>query len=128
MRLIHTVQVQTARDTNMKRALFKDDQTLATVQSDSFIGEANSLLAIAASGTYSLPFGNVTVVRGLYLELDQDALVSINGAAPIQMRKPADGTVAKLFIEAEISTVTITNPSTDTVMNGVYACWGDPTV
>jgi hypothetical protein len=111
----------------MKRYLFKDDQTLATVQTDSFAKEMNSILAVTMSGSYTLSFGDITLVRGLYLELDQDALVAIKGAAPIQMRKLADGTVAKLFIEAEINQVIVTNPSATTAMNGIVCAWGDPT-
>ena len=126
MRLIHTIQIQAARDIAMKRFLFKDDLTLATVQTDSFTTEASSILIVEPAETYELSFGDVTLVRGLYLELDQDALVAINGATPFQMRKPADGSVAKLFLEAEIGQISINNPSTDTVLNGVFVCWGDP--
>ena len=129
MRLKHTVQVQAALDTNMKRALFKDDVTLATVQTDSFAGQANSVLSIDTETLETLSFGDVTVVRGLYLEVDQDAKVWLNGSPDsIQMRKAPDGTKAKLFLEAEITGVSVENTSEDTILTGVYLFWGNPTV
>jgi len=129
MRLKHTVQVQAALDAAMKRALFKDDVAAATVQTDSFTGQANSVLSIAPATLESLSFGDVTLVRGLYLEVDLDAKVRLNGSTDvIQLRKAADGTKAKLFIEAEITAVTVENPGAESILTGVFVVWGDPTI
>jgi hypothetical protein len=127
MRLKHTVRVQAALDTAMKRSLFNDDVTLSQVQTDGFASQANSILSIAAEGSESLSFGDVTLVKGLYLEVDQEALVHLNGSADaIQLRKATGATKAKLFVEADITEVEIENPSTTAVLTGVYVAWGDP--
>jgi hypothetical protein len=129
MRLRHTVRVQAALDTQMKRALFNDDATLSQVQTDTFTKQANSVLSIPAASIESLSFGDVTLVKGLYLEVDQDALVRINGSTDaIQIRKASGVGKAKLFLEADINQVTVENPVADAALTGVYVIWGDPTV
>jgi len=129
MRLRHTVRVQAALDTQMKRALFNDDATLSQVQTDTFTKQANSVLSIPAASIESLSFGDVTLVKGLYLEVDQDALVRINGSTDaIQLRKASGVAKAKLFLEADINQVTVENPVADAALTGVYVIWGDPTV
>jgi len=126
MRLKHTVQVQLALDTNMKRALFKDDQTAATIQTDTFASQVNSVLLVSATSQESLSFGDVTIARGLYLELSGDAKVYLNGSTDaIQMRKASDTGKAKLFLECEITEVSVKNEG-ETDISGVYVCWGDP--
>lgn len=127
MRLKHTVQVQAALDTSMRRALFKDDLTSATVQTDAWTKQANSVLSVEPGGLESLSFGDVTLVRGLYLEVDGNARVRLNGASdPIQLTKASDVSKAKLFVEAELTQITVENPSGDTVITGVWVIWGDP--
>lgn len=127
MRLKHQVRVQAALDTGMKRALFSDDATLSQVSTDSFTKEANSVLAIPASATEALSFGDVTLVKGLYLEVDQDAKVRLNGGTEvIQLRKAAGVAKAKFFIEADLTAVTVENPVADAALTGVYVVWGDP--
>jgi len=70
----------------------------------------------------------VTLVRGLYLEVDKDAKVRLNGATDAIQLRVADGAAcAKLFLEGEITEVTVENPTED-ALSGVYVCWGDPTV
>lgn len=129
MRLKHTVRVQAALDQQMKRALFNDDATLSQTVIDTFTKQANSVLAIAASSSESLSFGDVTAVKGLYLEVDQNAKVRLNGSTDfIQLRKASGATKAKLFLECDLSQVTVENPVADAALTGVWVVWGDPTV
>jgi len=126
MRLKHIVQVQITQDTAAKRKLYSDDATSATTDSEGYQRQANSLLSVDPAGLENLSFGDVTVVRGIYLEVTQEAKVRLNGAAdPIQLRKASGATVAKLFLECEITQVTVENPAED-AMTGVFVCWGDP--
>lgn len=126
MRVRHTVQVEIARDSDMKRKLFSDDAQLSKVVIDTFQRQANSGLSIDVSSVESLSFGDVTLVKGLYLETSGDCLVRINGSLdPIPMKK-SNG-VAKLFVEADISAVTVENESTEDTLTGIYCVWGDPT-
>lgn len=127
MRLKHTVQVQLSQDTEQKRKLYSDDATSAQTDTSGYTQQANSLLSIDPAGLENLSFGDVTLVRGLYLEVNRDALVRLNGSAdPLQLRIAASATKAKLFVEAEITQVTVENPSSE-VLSGVYVVWGDPT-
>ena len=127
MRLKHTVQVQLWQDTAGRRKLFDDSATAALTDSSGFDRAANSLLSIDADDTESLTFGDVTLVKGIYLEVDQEVQVTINGASDYLQLRLADGaTKAKLFLEADISSVSIENTSDD-VCTGCYCAWGDPT-
>lgn len=128
MRLKHVVQVQLYQDTAGKRTLYADETTPATTDTSDYQRQANSLLSIEPDGLESLSFGDVTLVRGFYLEVDQEAKVRLNGAMdPIQLRIAVGATKAKLFLEGEITQVTVENPAEDT-LSGVFVCWGDPTV
>lgn len=127
MRLKHTVQVQAWLDTVFKRALFNDSSATAATQTDAWTKQANSVLSVEPGGLEPLSFGDVTLVRGLYLEVDGNARVRLNGAADaIQLAKASDATKAKLFVEAELTQITVENPSGDTTITGVYVIWGDP--
>lgn len=129
MRVKHTVLMQLARDIEMRRLFYSDDSQLAQQVIDGYDKQAQGHIAIAATATESLTFGDVDAVKGLYLELNQNAKVRINGSATdIVLAKPpsASADVAKLFLEADITAVEIENPTTEP-MTGIYVVWGDPT-
>lgn len=127
MRLKHTVLVQITQDTDGKRTLYSDESTAAKIDTERFDGQANSLLAIDSETTEVLSLGDVTDVRGLYLEVDQDAIVYLNDSADgIQLKMPPGGTKAKLFLEAEITKVEVENTSATAALSGVYVLWGTP--
>jgi hypothetical protein len=124
MRLRHKVIVKTSRDAAQKNKQFWPDEDLAEIVTDNYARQVNGDLNIAASATENLPFGDVTLPKGLYLEVDQDVTVNLNGSADgIQLRR-GDGKTAKLFIEADLSQVTITAPTA--TVSGVFCIWGDP--
>ena len=127
MRLKHTIQLQVALDTTMRRALFKDDPTLSQVVIDTYAGQSNSILSVEPLATEPITFGDVTLVRGLYLEVDGEAKVYLNGEpTAIQMKIAPEGTKAKLFVEAEVTALSIENTSDTATLTGVFCCWGDP--
>lgn len=129
MRIKHTMQLRIARDTDMRRLLFSDDSQLAEKQIDGYQRHTQGHISIAAGATESLSLGDVTLVRGMYLEVDQAADVRLNGSADaITMSKPgtASEDTAKMMMEAEINAVSIENTSAAT-LTGVYVLWGDPT-
>lgn len=129
MRVKHTVLMQLARDTEMRRLFYSDDSQLSQQVIDGFEKHAQGHIAIAAAATESLSFGDVAAVKGLYLEVDQNAKVRINGSATdIVLAKPpsASADAAKLFLEADVTAVEIENPTTEP-LTGIYIVWGDPT-
>jgi len=85
MRLKTTVRVQAWLDAAMKRAMFNDDATLSQMQTDGYAKQANSVLSIAPLATETLSFGDVTLVKGIYLEVDQEAKVRLNGGDAIRI-------------------------------------------
>ena len=129
MRIKHTIQLRIARDTEMRRLLFSDDTQLSEKVIDGYAKHVQGHIAIIAGATESLCLGDITAVKGLYLELDQNAYVRLNGSSDnIVCAKPpsASEDSAKLFLEADISAVEIENATT-VPLTGLYVMWGDPT-
>jgi hypothetical protein len=128
IRVSHTVAVRTSRDTDYKKAMWSPDVALSEVVIDTFEKQANGNLSVAVSSAEQLSFGDVTLVKGMYLETETECLVRLNGSGDSIAMKPSEsGKPAKLFLEADINQVEVENPSADTVLNGVYVFWGDPT-
>jgi hypothetical protein len=125
MRLKHTVQVQLTQDAAGKRKLYSDDATSATTDTQAWTAMASGSFSINPAATEPLAFGDVGLVRGVYLEMDQEGTVQVNGGTPLQLRKAADAPKAKLFLEAELTQIAVSNPSTS-VLTGVFVLWGSP--
>ena len=126
MRVQHTVNVQIAEDADMKNLLYGPSVSLAQVVIDSYESQTGGTFTVAAGATESLKLGDVTAPRGVYLRVDNDCQVNINGLGPIQLRRGtgATGFTAKLFMEGEISSVAITAP-VGTEIHGTWCFWGD---
>jgi hypothetical protein len=131
IRIKHRVWVHSYEDTLAKHKLFAPDAELLEVISDGFDKSTSGVISVAASGNANLDLGDITAVKGLWLKIDGEAKLKINGSTDeIQLRLEPDGTAgtdfAKFFIEADISSLNVGNPSAS-VMSGVFMAWGDPT-
>lgn len=129
IRVTHNVLVQISSDTAGKQKLVWPETNAVT--SDGFDQQVTSNLQVAASASQALTFGDVAAVRGFYLEVNQDCLLTINGGTPIQLRKHPGATTAagraRFFIEAEITSVSVDNSANAEALVGQYTAWGDPT-
>ena len=125
IRVKHKVRVQVYREASEYNGYYVPDDTRSEVVLDSFDRQANSVIAIGQGTSETLDFGDVDAVKGIYLEVDQDVTVSINGSVtPLQLRVGASGGKAKLFLEADITSVEVTAPSGADVV-GECCVWGD---
>lgn len=127
MRIKHKVNVNIASDTDMKNLLFGPDDALSEVTIDAYARMASGLVHIAATENEDLPTGDVTAVKGIFLKVNQEVTVKINGGSEVfQMRKPttSSSVYARLFFEGDITQVNITAPA-DADVEGVYCVWGD---
>jgi hypothetical protein len=127
MRIKHKVNVRIGEDTDMKNLLFGPDDTLAEQVIDRYERQTSGKFKIAANETESLPLGDITAVKGMFLKINGDALITLNGAdTPIQVRKPGTTSTdyGRLFLEADIASVSIEAPELSAV-EGVYCFWGD---
>jgi hypothetical protein len=82
---------------------------------------------IPAGGDKDLDLSEVTTIRSLYLQAAGEVSVTIDGAdTPISLYRPQDVTnaVAKLFVEATITSVNIANAGTEDVV-GHFHIYGD---
>jgi hypothetical protein len=126
IRVKHTVNVRVAEDTDMNNLLFAPSKDLAEVIIDTYTKVVSGVLSVAAAATETLSLGDVATPKGIYLRVDGDCDVSINGGAAIALKRSstATGTTAKLFLEATISSVAITAPA-GVDIHGVWCLWGD---
>lgn len=130
MRIEHINNVFISDDTDGESPLFgRQDPANNKEIIDSFLRCVSGKINIAASGTESVPLGDVDTVRGVQVVLDGDFDVIFNGGAETINFKLADtqtGRVARMFMEAEITAASITNPSGSAALTGTYVIWGDP--
>lgn len=129
IRVKHKVRVHTFQDTDEKNGYYTPDDQLSEVVLDGFDKQCNSNLSIAANDSELLSFGDVTVVKGAYLEVNVEAKLKLNGSLDeLQLRKgnTLAATKAKFFFEGDITSIEVVAPTTEAVV-GEYVVWGDPT-
>ena len=127
IRVKHTVAPQISRDTDARQKMFYYDTAASAVVIDTFNKSASGDLSVAVSSTDTLPLGDIVSVKGLYLEVDADCLVRLNGSLDDIQLRAQSGTIAKakLFIEADITQVEVENVDPTNVLTGVFCVWGD---
>jgi hypothetical protein len=103
---------------------------------DTYESHAGGSLSVPDTTSQSLSLVDVSSpAKGLYIEVDNDCDVVLNGSAsPLQLRRapaPPDTSpiprapYAKLFVEANITSIEVqANQGTD--VKGNYIVWGDP--
>ena len=125
IRVKHKVNVRVYSDTAAKNALFAPSDDLSEKVIDSFLRQSSSNFVIAAAANEDLPLGDITAIKGVYIQVDADCIVKINGGSEeIQMRvQGATAPSAKLFLEADINQVNITADAA--ALNGTICVWGD---
>jgi hypothetical protein len=127
-RLEHTLIVKLGEDTNLTDLLFTRDATRAKVVSDAFQSGYSGSFSVAASDNEDLSLGDVTAVKGIYLQVNAEVEIKLNGSTDaIQLRKHTDTStvLCKFFIEADITQINIVNGGA-TAAEGIYCIWGDP--
>lgn len=129
IRMTHNLLVRFSNDTAGKQKLVWPDSNEVT--SDGFDQQVTSNLQVAASASQALTFGDVAAVKGIYIEVNQDCLLTINGGSAIQLRRHPGANLttdmARFFIEADITSIQIDNSANSSTLVGQYTAWGDPT-
>ena len=127
MRIKHTVNVNIATDTDMNNLLFGPNKNLAESIYDAYTKQASGTINIGQGANENLDFGDVDSVYGLYLKVDQDCVLKLNGGTEeINITKGTSTTYdfAQFFMEAALTAVNITAPA-DADLTGTYCVWGD---
>lgn len=125
MRVKHKVILQVAEDAALKNKLFDTDETLAEVIINTYARSCSGIMHVAALGTEAVPLGDVDAPKGLYLKADAACVININGSTDDIALVPGNttaGATAKLFIEATITSVSVTAVA---ALNLTYCLWGD---
>lgn len=126
IRILLKLNTRIYSDTAKKNALFAPDDALSEEVIDSFDQHSSSDFVIAATASEDLPLGDMDTIKGMYLAVDADCVVKLNGGTEqIQMRKPSTSSLAKLCIEADITQVNITAGAA--TLNGTICVWGTTT-
>lgn len=127
MRIKHKVNVRIADDADFKNFLFAPDDALSEVIIDAYYRQSSGKFKIALNTNEDISLGDITSVKGIYIRVNKDAVVKLNGGTEeIQLRRSGSTTsdYAKLFLEADITAVNISAPVTED-LEGMFCAWGD---
>ena len=91
MRIKLTPALRISRDADQKYLQFAPDETMIQRVIDTYLRQFNGVASVAISGTESLPLGDISAVRGLWLEASEDCVVKLNGAGARQWHTFAGG-------------------------------------
>lgn len=128
MRIKHSILLDIGDDADMKDVLFGTDETLAQVIIDNYMRMTSGKLTVGVGLTESIPWGDVEAAKGIFIKVDQDCTLKLNGGAEaISLKRAGSSTTdrAKFFTEATLTGATITAGAV--AVNAVYVVWGDPT-
>ncbi len=121
------VNVRIYEGPDQKDALFAPDDTLAEQISDTYLRWHSGGINILDGVTEDLPLGDVDVPKGVYLEVDQNLKMKLNGGSEVlqlEVINGATGPLAKFFFQGTIGQVTLIN-DTGNVATGKFCFWGD---
>lgn len=133
VRIDHTVAVSIYRDTARKDCYFGMDLTLAKVTTDDHTAAMSGTFTIAAGGTESLTFGDVTTVSGYYVEaipasggtIPAGTTINVNAVGTVPfLPSLAAGEAIAFHTGGPITSIAITNGSGTATMSGRYVVWG----
>ncbi len=130
MRIENLVWTKITEDSAGKDGLWTPDQTLNTEVVTNMTRMTGGVFSIDASSTEALSFGDVTSAYAIYIEVDNDFNVVFNGGADTFNFVRADttsGRKARCWMEATLTSVSITNPSASASISGRYVVYGNPT-
>ena len=124
IRVKHRVWVNISRNTDMTDLVYGPEEADRLVQSDIYDQHGGGSIDIDDAGNENLSMGDVTNVKGIYLEVDQECTIKINGGTDEFVLKKSNTTgKAKVFLEATITALNIANASGSALI-GHYAIWG----
>ena len=127
MRIKHKINLHVYDDTDGKNKLFAPDDTLAEVVLDGFTKYTAGRFSVTGGANENLALGDITSIRGFWIQADNDFNLTINGAAsPLQMRLGKTGGVAKGSLECIVTSLNVAAPTAGVTVSGIYCVYGDP--
>lgn len=121
------VNAQIYGASNEKDCLFAPDDKLAETIISTHTRFVAGRFLVAISGSEGLSFGDVTTARGIYVKFDANAQLVLNGGAQTLNVEPETSSVANgvFMMTGDLSSATVTNPSSTSSLTGQYVVWGD---
>ncbi len=126
----HELVMDVAEDSSGKLKEFERPRDTVLVNKGDFWNRIHGgNFSIAKTETEVLDLGDVAIpAKGLYLEVSGQCDITLNGlASPFQVRPTAkeSSQLLKLFLEVDITSISITNTDGTKAMTGSYRVWGD---
>lgn len=126
MKLEQTVNVRILKDEDVSDLFFGLSTTLAKKQTTEYTKYYSGTFSLAISSSESISFGDITSVKGIFLVVDKDCSLYLNGSTdPIPLIKHTETTAATatFFMNAAISSLSI--ESDTEALTGFYCAWGE---
>lgn len=113
-----------SNDTDGKNVLFGYDDTLSQETIDTYTGCVSGKFSVASSTTYTLPFGDLSSVKGIYVKGDAAYDFSVNGGAAITSNIASSSGSSKVLLQADLSSFSVTNNGS-AALTGIWVAWGE---
>ena len=128
MTLKHKIRIRIAKDSDLKFLRHQDPDNESEVSTTTYTKSAKGDFTVeAAAADEALSTGDITAVKGMYLEVDQEVGLKLNGSSDILQLRIANSTTgakAKFFFEGDVSAVLVVAHATAEA-NGYVIFWGD---
>lgn len=127
MRIRHKINVQVFDDADGKNKLFAPDDALAEQILDGFTRYTAGRFSVTGATDEDLAMGDLTTIRGFWIQADGDFNLTINGAAvPLAMKVGKTGGVAKGALECTVTSLNVEAPTSGVTVTGIYLVYGEP--
>ena len=104
----------------------RPDSTLSEVIEDHDVSSSGNIELTASEVDHPLPLGDVVTGRLLYVEVDGDCTIKLDGEATgHKLGAPATGTKAKLLLRSQFTAAPLLTNNGTTVVNAAYFLAGD---
>ena len=114
-----------SNDADGKNVLFGFDDTLAEEIIDTYTGCVSGKFSIASLASYTLPFGDIASVKGLYVKADAGFDFVMNGGVDTFTSNAASASgSSRVFLQADLASFALTNNASAT-LTGIWVAWGD---
>lgn len=125
MQVRSKINVQVFDDSDAKNPLFAMADTTAEVRLDGFTKYTSGKFSVLSGANENLSLGDITTVRGFWIQADNDFNLTLNGGSAIAMKVGKTGGIAKGALECTVSSLNVAAPGAVTV-TGTYVVYGDP--
>lgn len=126
MRVRHQVILSVSDDAAGEEGEFLRSGNLPAISSDAFDANAcGRFFAQADQTPVALSMGDVEQGAGFYVEGTGSFIVTVNQVATLTVQSIQTGAKGKVFIEGQVTSLTVQSAHAGVSVSGAYTVWGN---